>query len=610
MEKPASPPSQPEKRMSFREVAWRILQYLRPYPLLVTGVFFYLAISIGLDLAGPKILGTAIDTLRLSPGLDEASRAAVYRSVAAYGVGFLALGFLAQLSNFRKELLRTRLNTTVLCDLRVQLYSALQGLCFRFHDANRTGELITKTTRDIYRIHNFYAETIFLAAEFLFIGGGAAVLIGLSDIRLALLAFSTFPFAILVIWRTATRLREMSREVGDRYDEVTQVLQESIAGVRVVKAFAKESLEIDKFEGRIGAFLSRVISTADYFTLNLPLAGTLFNLSIPLTLGGGGLLVLRGSVGLGALVAALFYLMKIGTLMRVMNRIVQTTEEAAASADRVFAILDAEPHVTDRPQVTPLPPAGKGRVVFEGVRFSYRPGLAVLHDIDLTVEPGETIGIVGPTGAGKTTLMALIPRFYEVDAGRVLIDGVDVRDVRLEELRQAVSAIFQDTFLFSASVAENIAYGRPGTPREEVERAARAAQIHDFIAGLEQGYDARVGERGINLSGGQKQRLTIARAILLNPRVLIMDDSTASVDARTERRLQEAMAALARGRTTFIIAQRLSSVLAADRIVLLDDGRISAVGTHPQLLLSSRLYADMHRRELEWSGRGAAEVIR
>jgi ABC-type multidrug transport system fused ATPase/permease subunit len=319
--------------------------------------------------------------------------------------------------------------------------------------------------------------------------------------------------------------------------------------------------------------------------------------------------VLRGSLGIGSLVAALFYLNKIGTLMRVMNRIVQTTEEAAASADRVFAILDAEPHVKDRPQVVPLPPAGRGRVVFEGVSFSYRPGLAVLHDIDLTVEPGETIGIVGPTGAGKTTLMALIPRFYEVDAGRVLIDGVDVRDVRLEELRQSVSAIFQDSFLFSASVAENIAYGRPGTPREEVERAAGAAQIHDFIAGLEQGYDARVGERGINLSGGQKQRLTIARAILLNPRVLIMDDSTASVDARTERRLQEAMAALARGRTTFIIAQRLSSVLAADRIVLLDDGRISAVGSHAQLLLSSRLYAEMHRRELEWSGRSAAEVV-
>jgi ATP-binding cassette subfamily B multidrug efflux pump len=598
------------RRMSLGEVIRRILQYLVPYRLLVCGVFFYIALSIGFDLAGPKILGATLDLLRFHGAGGQPESHTVWGSVAAYGVAFLLVGLLAQLFNLRKELLRTRLSTAVLCDLRVQLYSAIQALCFRFHDQNRSGELITKTTRDIYRIHSFYAETIFLAAEFLLVAGGSAILIAWSDWRLALMAFSTFPLAALVIWRTALRLRDMSREVGDRYDEVTQVLQESIAGVRVVKSFAKERREITKFEDRMGTFMDRVIRTADYFTLNLPLAGALFNLSMPITLAGGGLLALKGSVGVGDLAASLFYLTKISTLMRILNRVVQTTEEAAASADRIFDILDAEPHVKDRAQTRPLPPGGRGRVEFEGVEFAYRPGLGVLKGIDLRVEPGETVGIVGPTGSGKTTLMALIPRFYEVTGGRVLLDGVDVRDLPLEPLRQSVSAIFQETFLFSATIAQNIAYGRPGTPRELIEKCARAAQIHDFINGLEKGYETVVGERGITLSGGQKQRIAIARAFLIEPRVLIMDDCTASVDAETERRLQKAMAAIARGRTTFIIAQRLSSVVNAHRIVLLEDGRISAIGSHHELVAQSGLYADLYRQQMSWADSSTAAATR
>ncbi len=592
--------------MPLGEVIRRILRYLLPYRRLTAGVFFFLFLSIGLDLSGPWLLGKSIDLLRQSQGASAAERTAIYRSVAALGGCFLILGLLAQLTNFRKEVLRTRLGVNVLCDIRVELYDALQGLCFRFHDANRSGELITRTTRDIYRIHSFYAETIFLAAEFVLMAGGAAALIALCDVRLALLAFSTFPFAALVIWRTAIRLRDMSREASDRYDEVTQVLQESISGVRVVKAFAREAQEIDKFENRVDSFLARVLRTADYFTLNLPLAGALFNFSIPITLGGGSLLVLGGSLGVGELAAALIYLNKVSTLMRVLNRIVQTMEEAAASGDRVFDILDAEPTVRDpaapeRPATAAQASQVRGRVVFGGVEFSYGDSTAILRGIDLAVEPGELIGIVGRTGSGKSTLMALIPRFYEVTAGRVLIDGLDVREWPLGELRREVSAIFQDTFLFSATIAENIAYGKPGTAQEEIERCARAAQIHDFIASLERGYATMVGERGINLSGGQKQRIAIARAFLVNPRVLIMDDSTASVDAETERRLQEAMAAIARGRTTFIIAQRLSSVMAADRIVLLDEGRIAAVGTHRQLLDASPLYAEMVRQQMLWA---------
>ncbi len=594
---------------SMARVLLRILGFVRPHAVLLGGVYGYLVLAISCELAGPMILGAAIDLL-LALGTAEtaALRERITSEVASYGAGFLVVGLLGQLLNFRKEVLRTRLNTRVLSDIRVRLYDAIQRLCFRYHDANHSGDLITKATRDIYQVHTLYAETIFLGAEIVLLAGGAGVLIAVLDWRLALLAFSTFPFATAIVVRAAERMRRLSREASDQYDAVTRVLQENISGVRVVKAFAREPSEIDKFERETSGFLDRTLASIRYFTLNLPLAATLFNLSIPITLLGGALFNASGTLGVGKIAAAVFYLSKVSNVLRLLSRVVQTLQEAASGGDRIFTILDSQPHVKEPDVPQHLPGGGRGEVVLEDVRFAYDPGSPVLEGVTLRIEPGKRTAIVGPTGCGKSSLANLLPRFYEATGGRILVDGVDVRAVPTVELRRAVSPIFQDTFLFSMTIAENIAYGRPDAPRSEIERCARAAQIHDFVSGLEKGYDTIVGERGLSLSGGQKQRLAIARAFLMNPRVLIMDDCTASVDAETEKKLQRAMMELSRGRTTVIIAQRFSSVAGADRIVLLDRGRVVASGTHQQLLATCPFYADLYAMQVQVTA-GAVEGV-
>jgi ABC-type multidrug transport system fused ATPase/permease subunit len=600
--KPSDPgegDSEPRPEPSMTRVIARILGFVRPHWRLLLAVYFFLVLALLCELAGPMILGRTIDLLIGLYGSSAEAGRELSASVLLHGFIFLGAGLLGQLFNFSKELLRTRLNTTVLCDIRVALYDAVQRLCFRYHDANHSGDLITKSTRDVYSVHTLYAETIFAGAEILLLAGGSAVLIAILDWRLALLAFSTLPFAAAILIRAATRMRRLSRQASDQYDAVTRVLQENISGVRVVKAFAQEPAEIDKFERETAGFLHRVLGVIRYSALSLPLSGTLFNLSIPITLLGGALLCGGGTLGVGQVAAAIFYLSKVSNVLRLLNRMVQTLQEAASGGDRLFTILDARPHIREAPLARGLPAGGRGEVILEDVHFAYSDAAPVLRGVSLRIAAGKRTAIVGPTGCGKSSLANLLPRFYEVSAGRILIDGVDVRDLALAELRRAVSPIFQDTFLFSMSIAENIAYGRPDAGREEIERSARAAQIHDFTLTLEKGYDTVVGERGISLSGGQKQRVAIARAFLMDPRVLIMDDCTASVDAGTEKKLQKAMSDLSRGRTTIIIAQRFSSVVDADAIVLLDRGRVLATGKHLELLESSPFYAELYRLQVE-----------
>ncbi|HVR74083.1 MAG TPA: ABC transporter ATP-binding protein [Planctomycetota bacterium] len=589
-------------------VIFRILGFVRPHTVLLTGVYAYLTLALACELAGPAILGSVMDLLIAVGGADmPATRESILAEVLVHGAAFLVVGLVGQLLNFRKEVLRTRLNTRVLCDIRVKLYSAVQGLSFRYHDANHSGDLITKATRDVYSVHTLYAETIFLGVEILLLAGGAAVLIAIADWRLALLAFSTFPIAAAIVARAAGRMRLLSRQASDQYDAVTRVLQENISGVRVVKAFARQTGEIEKFERETSGFLDRTLESIRYFTSNLPLAGTIFNLSIPITLLGGAFFWGSGTLRVGEIAAAIFYLSKVSNVLRLLNRVVQTLQEAASGGDRLFTILDAEPHLKEPANPRRLPPGRKGEVVLENVHFAYEPDTPVLRGVSLHIAAGRRTAIVGPTGCGKSSLASLLPRFYDASQGRILLDGVDIRELKLSDLRRQVSPIFQDTFLFSMTIAENIAYGRPEATRAEIERCARAAQIHDFVAGLEKGYETIVGERGMSLSGGQKQRLAIARAFLMDPCVLIMDDCTASVDAETEKKLQRAMADLSEGRTTIIIAQRFSSVVGADTIVLLDKGQVVGMGTHGELVATCPLYAELYAQQVQATA-GVAEA--
>ena len=586
--------------VSMSRILLRILGFVRPHRRLLLAVYFFLALAQACELAGPWILGAAIDhLLALSSQRGLASPPPESGKLITYGLAFLVIGFLGQLVNFRKEVLRTRLNTQVLCDIRVRLYDTIQRLCFRYHDGNHSGDLITKATRDIYQVHTLYAETIFLGAEILILVSGAAVLIALQDWRLALFAFSTLPIAAGIVVRAARRLRGLSRAASDQYDAVTRVLQESISGVRVVKAFAQEPAEIDKFERETSSYLDRTLTSVRYFALNLPLAGAILNLGIPITLLGGAFLYSRGTLGVGQIAVAVLYLSKISNVLRLLNRVVQTLQEAASGGDRIFSVLDAEAQVREPQDPRSLPAHGPGEVVLKDVHFAYEAGTPVLQGVCLKIAAGKRTAVVGPTGCGKSSLANLIPRFYDVTQGCITLDGVDVRHLSLRQLRQAVSPIFQDTFLFSMTISENIAYGRPEATREDIERCAGAAQMHDFILKLPQGYDTIVGERGLSLSGGQKQRLAIARAFLMNPRVLIMDDCTASVDAETEKKLQEAMVELSRGRTTVIIAQRFSSVVDVDQIIFLDQGRVASMGTHAELLASCQPYAELYLLQVQ-----------
>jgi ATP-binding cassette subfamily B protein len=394
----------------------------------------------------------------------------------------------------------------------------------------------------------------------------------------------------------ASKLQPQWRQVHDLHGAMTTVIQENIAGVRVVKAFAKEAAEVDKFRGRKDAFLETLMKTVNYWVTRVPFAQFIFGLGLPLILWVGGRQVIQGEILIGDLAKVVFYVMAIGHRVGLVGQFTNIVQNASASAERVLEVIH-EPQVIRSGQ-RDLPP-GRGAVRFEKVSFHYTDGKASLDQVSFEVSPGQTVAIVGPTGSGKTTLVNLIPRFYDPVSGRVWVDDVDVRELQLNQLRRAVSVIFQETFLFSASVAENIAYGRPQAPRAEIERSARAAQAHEFIGELESGYDTIIGERGVSLSGGQRQRIAIARAFLMDPRILILDDATASVDSKTERLIQEAMRRLCQGRTTFVIAQRFSTVQHADAILVLNQGRIVERGTHAELIQRSGFYREVFEQQIK-----------
>jgi len=405
------------------------------------------------------------------------------------------------------------------------------------------------------------------------------------------------------------RVRPLWRQIHQQMAVLNAHLQESLAGIRVVQSFAREDLEMEKFTAQNRLYMEMTMKALRGAAFWGPYTNFLGAAGTALVLGYGGREVMLGRLTVGGLVAFTSYLGQLMMPIRQLGFLVNLTSRGTAAAGRLFELLDTPAEVQEKPGAIAMPPF-RGHVRFENVSFRYRSGFRALEDINLEVFPGQTVVILGPTGSGKSSLIHLIPRFYDVERGRVLIDGVDVRDMTLDSLRRQIGVVTQETFLFSASIRENIAYGRPEASLDEVIRAAKAAHIHDFIMSLPRGYDTVIGERGVGLSGGQKQRVAIARALLMDARILLFDESTSSVDAETEYRIQQEFVRLLRDRTSFIIAQRLSTVRAADLIVVLDQGRIVATGTHEELIRSSPLYRKIYQTQLGGSLEEAGHVVR
>ena len=533
----------------------------------------------------PYLTGRVIDDV-----LVNGDRSALAPLVwAVVGVAVLRMGF-----GVVRRWVSGQVSLAVEFDLRARLFSHLQRMSLAYYDRMSVGQLMSRATSDLQTVRFFLGYGLI----FLFMQGFTLILItGIllwMNWSLALLSLLMGPALLVVAWRYTRRSNPVLIDVQQRVGEVTEMAEESAVGIRVIKAFGRESDRTDRFGATARRAYDRSMDAAHIRALYQPLMGFLPILGLAVVLVYGGVLTIDGSMTLGEFVTFYLFLTMLMAPFRSLGMLVGQAQRAIAGGTRIFEVLDAEPEIVEADRPQPMPD-GLGHVRFEGVTFSYGPDApAVLTGIDLDVPAGRTIALIGPTGSGKTTLTQLIPRFYEATAGRVLIDGADVRDLRLDELRHAVGMVSQDPFLFSTSVRDNIAYGRPGATDDEVRSAARMAQAEGFIDALPDGFDTVVGERGLTLSGGQRQRLAIARAIITDPRILILDEATASVDASTEREIQTALAAVMAGRTTLVIAHRLSTLALADELVVLEAGEIVARGTHDELYDTSAVYREIH----------------
>jgi ATP-binding cassette subfamily B protein len=571
--------------MTFR----RLFGFLRPYR---GQVIVSTLLAIGSQVAVltiPFLTGRAIDATQ--PGHRD-------RSALMLNAGLIVVaGALQGVLMFWRRFLAGRLSLAVEYDLRNAMYRHLQRLSFGFYDRHQTGQLMSRATVDLQSVRFFLGYgLIFFSQNLITVVVVVAALVAI-DWQLALIALAISPAIMVAAYRYSRISHPVLKDVQQRIADVTTHAEENIVGVRVVKAFAQEDRETTRFAALAGRVFDQAITAARIQARYVPMLQSLPNLAIAAVLLVGGYSVIHGTLSLGSFFAVNGYLLLLVVPLRSVGMWVGQYQRAMASGERIFEILDVDRDILERPDAAPLP-AGPGHIRLEGVEFGYDAGRPVLRDVDLDVAAGSTVALIGPTGCGKTTLTALIPRFYDVAAGRVTVDGRDVRDVTLDSLRADVGIVSQDTFLFSTTVAENIAYGTPDATPEEIVRAARQAQAHDFICDLPDGYETRVGERGLTLSGGQRQRIAIARALLMNPRILILDDATASVDATTEAKIKLALREVMKGRTTLIIAHRLSTISLAERIVVLEAGRIVAQGTHADLIEESDVYRQIHSHGL------------
>jgi ATP-binding cassette subfamily B protein len=565
----------------------RLLGFLRPHRRGVAWSFVLAAGAMGMTVLIPWVTGRAIDAI--SRGAHTHHRGSLVTWVVVIGIaGLLRL----VLSVFRR-LIAGRVSLGVELDLRNRLYGQLQRLELSFFDMQQTGQLMSRATVDLQAVRFFLGYGLIFIGQSLLTIALAGVAMFLIRPELAALSLAPVPFVVLVARSYGRRSRPALQEVQQRIGELTADAEENISGVRVVKAFAQEQRQLARFRGSVGRVFDQAIYATRIEARYVPLISFLPNLGLAAILLVGGREVIHGSLSLGQFTAFYAYLLMLISPMRTLGYMLSAAQRSTASGARIFQILDREPAM-DVPADAPALPPGDGHVVFSGVGLTFEgTRTAALTGVDLDVPAGRTVALVGAMGAGKTALVSLLPRLYDISTGSVSIDGADVRSVTLDSLRHSIAIVNDDPFLFSATVHENIAYARPDATRDEVVTAARAAQADSFISALPDGYDTVVGERGLTLSGGQRQRIAIARAVLANPRVLILDDATSSVDASTEQQIKLALREVMAGRTTFVIAHRLSTIALADEIVVLAGGRVEDTGTHDELLERSSLYREI-----------------
>ena len=576
------------KRANF-DVYRRLLGYLRPYPIQVLLAYSAMLAVTGLNLIVPLIIKRAIDD-----GLTANNAQALFVAAAA----ILGVALVRGVAGFGQRYFGEWLSHRVGYDLRNHFYDSVQNQPFSFHDRSHTGDMMSRATNDISETERFTGIGLADLLATIMLLTGVIIAMLLEAPRLALIALIPMPVLIFATIRFGGTIRPMFKRIQEQMGILSTTMQESMTGIRVVKAFSREPYELEKFDKENDAWFEQRVRVIRAWANNWPFFSFLVAVSIFLLLWFGGPLAMAGAITAGTLFALISYVLMLNGPVQRLGFLVNLAATAGASASRVFEIMDTPSEIVEKPDAVQMDHI-EGDVRFEGVSFAYKSGVQILHDVTFHTQPGQKIALIGPTGSGKSTITNLILRFYDVRNGRVLVDGVDVRDWQLHSLRSHIGIVQQDPFLFSQTVAENIAYGNDNATDEEIITAAKAAHADKFIRELADGYDMRVGERGVTLSGGQKQRVAIARALLTDPRILILDDSTSSVDTETEHLIQQALEVLMEGRTTFIIAQRLLTLKNADCILVLDHGRIVERGTHEELLDKGGLYQEIYDLQLK-----------